>query len=48
MGSANSPDENELINELIGASTGQAPDTLPQWSSLLLGPALRGMTVSLR
>jgi phospholipid/cholesterol/gamma-HCH transport system substrate-binding protein len=48
MGSANSPGENELINELVGASTGQAPGSLPQWSSLLLGPALRGTTVSLR
>ncbi|MCW2495097.1 MCE family protein [Jatrophihabitans sp.] len=48
MGSANSPAENELINELVASGSGEAPSSMPGWSSLLLGPALRGTTVSLR
>jgi phospholipid/cholesterol/gamma-HCH transport system substrate-binding protein len=48
LGSVNSPAENELINELFASSAGRAPTTMPIWSSLLLGPAVRGTEVSVR
>lgn len=46
LGLANSPQENELINELASPGTGQPPAALPSWSSVLLGPLYRGTTVS--
>lgn len=46
LGLANSPQENELINELAAAETGKPPAALPSWSSVLLGPLYRGTTVS--
>jgi phospholipid/cholesterol/gamma-HCH transport system substrate-binding protein len=48
LGSANSPSENEFINELIAPTIGRSPSQLPDWSSLLLGPVLRGATVTVR
>ncbi|MFG3100711.1 MCE family protein [Streptomyces sp. NPDC048182] len=48
LGPANSPQENDLVNELLAPATGKAPADLPDWSSLLAGPALRGTEVTLR
>ncbi|GAB2487624.1 MCE family protein [Jatrophihabitans fulvus] len=48
MGSPNSPQENRLIGELLAARTGLSPAQVPAWSSLLLGPALRGTEVTVR
>lgn len=48
MGDANSPAENQLIAELVAPSQGIAPAAYPDWSSLLLGPSLRGTEVVLR
>ncbi|MGW3956826.1 MCE family protein [Streptomyces sp. NPDC004752] len=48
LGPANSPQENALVNELLAPATGQHPADLPDWSSLLAGPALRGTEVTLR
>ncbi|AHH99756.1 MCE family protein [Kutzneria albida] len=44
----NSVQENHLINDLIGPSTGVPPQDLPGWSSLLVGPLYRGAEVTLR
>lgn len=48
LGDANSPSENRLIAELVAPTLGMAPADYPQWSSLLLGPVLRGAKVSLQ
>ncbi|MEU9559705.1 MCE family protein [Streptomyces fumanus] len=48
LGPANSPQENDLVNELLAPAAGKAPADLPEWSSLLAGPALRGTEVTLR
>ncbi|MFE9610648.1 MCE family protein [Streptomyces sp. NPDC006012] len=48
LGPANSPQENDLVNELLAPATGNRPADLPDWSSLLAGPALRGTEVTLR
>lgn len=45
---ANSPQENELINELLAPGLGTDPDALPDWSSLLTGPVYRGAEVTVR
>jgi phospholipid/cholesterol/gamma-HCH transport system substrate-binding protein len=45
LGPANSPQENELINELVSPSVNVPPDNLPSWSSVLLGPIYRGTAV---
>ena len=42
---ANTPEENELVNEVSGLSLGVNPHTLPGWSSMLVGPLYRGRTV---
>jgi phospholipid/cholesterol/gamma-HCH transport system substrate-binding protein len=44
---ANTPAENELVNEIAGATLGVAPRSLPDWSSLLVGPLYRGRQVEL-
>ena len=41
----NTPEENELINEISGAALGVSPRSLPSWSSLLVGPLYRGKQV---
>lgn len=48
LGPANSPQENALVNELIAPATGKRAGDLPDWSSLLVGPALRGAEVTLK
>ncbi|GAA2393286.1 MCE family protein [Streptomyces glaucosporus] len=48
LGPANSPQENDLVNELLAPAAGRHPADLPEWSSLLAGPALRGTEVTLR
>ncbi|MFF9204473.1 MCE family protein [Streptomyces sp. NPDC014986] len=47
LGPANSPQENDLVNELLAPVTGRPPGDLPDWSSLLAGPAYRGTEVTL-
>jgi phospholipid/cholesterol/gamma-HCH transport system substrate-binding protein len=44
---ANEPQESAYLNELMAASTGVAPRSLPPWSSLLVGPIFRGKEVTL-
>ncbi|MGC3002441.1 MCE family protein [Streptomyces sp. G35A] len=48
LGPANSPQENDLVNELLAPAAGRRPGDLPDWSSLLAGPAFRGTEVTLR
>jgi phospholipid/cholesterol/gamma-HCH transport system substrate-binding protein len=48
LGLANSPSENELINELVAPGVNVAPDNLPSWSSVLVGPIFRGTTVTIK
>lgn len=48
LGLPNSPQENELVNELLAPGLNVPPDRLPSWSSVLLGPLYRGTTVSIR
>ena len=48
LGLANSPQENELINELAAPQANQPPAKLPSWSSVLLGPLYRGTTVTVK
>ncbi len=47
LGLPNSPQENELVNELLAPGQSAAAP-LPQWSGLLAGPLLRGTEVTLR
>ncbi|MBB4688706.1 MCE family protein [Amycolatopsis jiangsuensis] len=44
LGPANSPGERELVSELLRPRLGEVPD----WSSVLIGPALRGTEVTVR
>ncbi|MFI8848672.1 MCE family protein [Streptomyces sp. NPDC053499] len=46
-GMPNSPQENQLINEVL-APADKRPGKLPGWSSVLVGPTLRGTEVRLR
>ncbi|WP_432080774.1 MCE family protein [Streptomyces sp. WAC 04229] len=48
LGPANSPSENDLVNELLAPAAGESPADLPDWSSLLVGPVYRGTEVALR
>ncbi|MZD04515.1 MCE family protein [Streptomyces sp. SID5785] len=48
LGPANSPQENDLVNELIAPAAKTAPGDLPDWSSLLVGPVYRGTEVKLK
>ncbi|MCZ0982791.1 MCE family protein [Streptomyces diastatochromogenes] len=48
LGPANSPQENDLVNELLAPTANKRPGDLPDWSSLLAGPAFRGAEVTLR
>ncbi|MFB8749433.1 MCE family protein [Streptomyces parvulus] len=48
LGPANSPSENDLVNELLAPAAGKGPEDLPDWSSLLVGPVYRGTEVTLR
>ncbi|MEU4965202.1 MCE family protein [Streptomyces smyrnaeus] len=46
-GMPNSPQENQLINELLAPTTKRS-EKLPDWSSVLVGPTLRGTEVRLK
>lgn len=48
IGTENSPQENQVISELVAPGVGTSPSQFPKWGSLLLGPALRGTQVTLR
>jgi phospholipid/cholesterol/gamma-HCH transport system substrate-binding protein len=48
LGLPNSAQENELVDELVAPEVNVAPDNLPDWSSVLLGPIYRGTTVKIR
>lgn len=48
LGQQNSRAENQMIAELVAPTQDMAPGDYPDWSSLLLGPALRGTKVTLR
>lgn len=45
---AGSPEESRLVTALTSHATGQRPDDVPGWGSLLLAPAFRGTEVVLR
>ncbi|MEU6994099.1 MCE family protein [Streptomyces sp. NPDC046465] len=48
LGVANSPQENDLVTELLAAPDRARRGSLPDWSSVLAGPAFRGAEVKLR
>jgi len=48
LGLPNSPQENELINELLSPTVNVPPSRLPSWSSVLLGPLYRGTDVTVK
>lgn len=48
LGLPNSPAENEFVNELVAPSVNQPPRSLPDWSSVLVGPVFRGTEVTLK
>jgi phospholipid/cholesterol/gamma-HCH transport system substrate-binding protein len=48
LGLPNSAGENDLVNELLAPGAVQPPQTLPDWSSVLVGPLYRGAEVRLR
>lgn len=48
LGMPNSPQESRLVNELVAPSLKVRPQTLPDWSSVLIGPAFRGVEVKLK
>ncbi|WP_031085439.1 MCE family protein [Streptomyces sp. NRRL WC-3549] len=48
LGTPNSPQESALVNELVAPSLEVQPQALPDWSSVLIGPAFRGAEVKLK
>ncbi|XVQ09113.1 MCE family protein [Spirillospora sp. CA-255316] len=48
LGLPNSPQENALVNELAAPALREVPQSLPDWSSVLVGPIYRGAKVSVR
>ncbi|MCX5401028.1 MCE family protein [Streptomyces sp. NBC_00102] len=48
LGIANSPEESALVNELVAPTLKVQPQDLPDWSSVLIGPAFRGAEVKLK
>ncbi|MER7664021.1 MCE family protein [Streptomyces sp. NPDC096193] len=48
LGLPNSPQENQLVNELMAPELKKAPRDLPDWSSVLTGPVYRGTEVTLK
>ncbi len=48
LGPANSAQENDLLNELLAPAADKRPGDLPDWSSMLAGPAYRGAEVVLK
>jgi phospholipid/cholesterol/gamma-HCH transport system substrate-binding protein len=47
MGLANSPGEQDVVAELVAASTGGDPAAVPGWSTMMVGPLYRGGEVTL-
>ncbi|WNI27994.1 MCE family protein [Streptomyces sp. ITFR-6] len=48
LGMPNSLQESRLVNELVAPSLKVQPQSLPDWSSVLIGPAFRGAEVKLK
>lgn len=48
LGLPNSPQENQLVNELLAPGMREVPTSLPDWSSVLVGPIYRGAKVSVK
>ncbi|WP_405754462.1 MCE family protein [Streptomyces sp. NBC_01020] len=48
LGLPNSPQENQLVNELLAPGAKASAQSLPDWSSLLAGPVFRGAEVKLK
>jgi phospholipid/cholesterol/gamma-HCH transport system substrate-binding protein len=48
LGLANSPEEGDLLSQLLGPELGTDPANVPGWSSLLVGPMFRGAEVSFK
>jgi virulence factor Mce-like protein len=48
LGLANSAPERELVNGLVADMTGSARSDVPGWSSLLVGPLVRGVEVTVK
>jgi phospholipid/cholesterol/gamma-HCH transport system substrate-binding protein len=48
LGLPNSPQENTLVNELLAPGMREVPQSLPDWSSVLVGPIYRGAQVSVK
>lgn len=48
LGLPNSPQESQLVNELVAPSLKVRPGDLADWSSVLIGPAFRGAEVKLK
>lgn len=46
LGVVNSPAERDFVSGLLAPTMGMSPTDVPQWSSLLVGPVLRGTQVS--
>ncbi|GAA3927052.1 MCE family protein [Actinomadura viridis] len=48
LGLPNSPQENTLVNELVAPGMREVPQSLPDWSSVLVGPIFRGAKVNVK
>ncbi|MFC6882704.1 MCE family protein [Actinomadura yumaensis] len=48
LGPANSASENDMVNELVGPALDEVPESLPDWSSVLVGPIYRGTEVKVK
>lgn len=48
MGLPNSPAEQRFVAELLALSSGRKPSEIPGWSTVLVGPLLRGAEVALQ
>lgn len=48
LGEANSPQESDMVSTLMAPAVGRPVEEVPDWGSLLVGPALRGAEVSYR
>lgn len=46
MSMVNSTSEQQMVAELLGLATGTSPGEIPTWSTVLVGPLLRGSEVS--
>jgi phospholipid/cholesterol/gamma-HCH transport system substrate-binding protein len=46
IGIVNSASEQQMVAELLGLATGAGPAEIPSWSTVLVGPLLRGSEVS--